>query len=1130
MNRIFTSLVIIVFLIVTVSAQQTVVQSLTYDSTSRAMVVEFPEGDHNQYEKILMYYSMRCKDGLISTGAERNKGCGEWDYSCNTYITDSTRIDSFSVIAPSHVIDGYTESTFDYAIEPTYSYYQSSLKNVSYNNTNSEVDYAFDAGSDDVMLPVGNNIAEKKTQFLYKRADLSADGLTAGLISGLKFPVESGTGNFPRLRVRMAHSEIEALDGSTIHDDLLEEVFYDDVDVSTSELFIKFYSDFIWDGNKNILVEISHSASSDNSITFQGGTTTYASSLSCDGDDNAAFYSEGGASLEIDQDINFAGDEITVALWFWGSDAHPVNSTIFEAVDSNNNRQINAHLPWGDGVIYWDCGNDGSGYDRISKTADEYDEIKRWNHWTFTKNANTGFMRIYLNGEPWLARPSKKNAINFKTLRVGASVNEARKSFGSINDFKIFDKELSPAEIHSIMSRQIEPGQSLYDNMIVNYDFNQLGSGPIIDNSQNDFHANVVGNADAKYSLGRFLLNEAKISKVLPDITFVRGSYDRTVNQQLVLDSLVNSPYFITEYEVIDNVLQIKDEYSFYLSGFVPVFDEFGELVDGRFIEPDGSISIDNLEYFLERPSKYEIMSFVTPYGIGIDFGLAGKTWVFDVTDFGPILKGRKRLSLERGGQNQEEMDIKFVFIDGIPTRDVVDIRQVWPVTAETYTRIINNTRFEERTLTLPNAASEYALTAAITGHGQEGEFVPQMHYLNVNGGNREMEWQVWKECSDNPIYPQGGTWIYDRAGWCPGAPTDVRRLPLENVNPGDQISVDYGVNTALGDSRYIVNVQLISYGEANFNLDAELVDIINPSPRPEFERFNPMCGSPRIKIRNTGKTRLTRAQIIYGVEGRTVQNYYWSGSLGFLEEEEIELYPLKLDQNSVAHEFYARIANANGRDDDYLNNNEKKTIIPFMPAHTNDIVIEMKTNGRANETSWKLFDENGVEMAGRGGGLTANTTYRDTVIALEGCYELWVEDSDEDGISWWANSDGNGYVQIRNIGGGITTVATDFGKYVRYQFVTEGYLPNGQTENSKEVLSIYPNPGFNEFTIKLPAGELNERLTIYNAQGAELLDFPDKSLQNGEIQFRMDNFPSGLYIAELMTANGTTNIQFIKE
>jgi hypothetical protein len=56
------------------------VQAFNYNSTTRDSVISFPDVDHNDYEKILMYYSMRCKDGLVSTTNDRNKGCGEWEY------------------------------------------------------------------------------------------------------------------------------------------------------------------------------------------------------------------------------------------------------------------------------------------------------------------------------------------------------------------------------------------------------------------------------------------------------------------------------------------------------------------------------------------------------------------------------------------------------------------------------------------------------------------------------------------------------------------------------------------------------------------------------------------------------------------------------------------------------------------------------------------------------------------------------------------------------------------------------------------------------------------------------------------------------------------------------------------
>ena len=144
---------------------------------------------------------------------------------------------------------------------------------------------------------------------------------------------------------------------------------------------------------------------------------------------------------------------------------------------------------------------------------------------------------------------------------------------------------------------------------------------------------------------------------------------------------------------------------------------------------------------------RFEIMSFVTPYGIGINFGKSGHTWTFDVTDFAPILKGDKRLTMEWGGQWQEEMDIQFYFIVGTPPRDVIDIDQLWRVTKPSYTNIQSNLSYEPRNYKLNSNGEYFHILSAITGHGQEGEFIPRNHIIDVNNGGLKTSWQVWKFC-----------------------------------------------------------------------------------------------------------------------------------------------------------------------------------------------------------------------------------------------------------------------------------------------------------------------------------------------------------------------------------------------
>ena len=99
---------------VTVSAQSVgdtiIIPTFNYSQTPtnnaiRDTMIDFPDDDNLSFEKIIMLYNMRCKDGLVSVQGNTNLGCGEWDYSCNTYITDSSKVDSVLATTSSAFIN-----------------------------------------------------------------------------------------------------------------------------------------------------------------------------------------------------------------------------------------------------------------------------------------------------------------------------------------------------------------------------------------------------------------------------------------------------------------------------------------------------------------------------------------------------------------------------------------------------------------------------------------------------------------------------------------------------------------------------------------------------------------------------------------------------------------------------------------------------------------------------------------------------------------------------------------------------------------------------------------------------------------------------------------------------------------
>jgi hypothetical protein len=139
-------------------------------------------------------------------------------------------------------------------------------------------------------------------------------------------------------------------------------------------------------------------------------------------------------------------EEITIAFWAYGDDAQPLADSIFYAVDGTS-RALNIHLPYNESKVYWDAGGIG-GYDRISKTASANEFKGDWAHWVFTKNANTGNMRIYRNGVMWHAVPGlMKSITGITAASIGSQIGGSLSYNGMIDDVRLYDVELMEHEV-----------------------------------------------------------------------------------------------------------------------------------------------------------------------------------------------------------------------------------------------------------------------------------------------------------------------------------------------------------------------------------------------------------------------------------------------------------------------------------------------------------------------------------------------------------------------------------------------------------------------------------------------------------------------------------------------------------
>ncbi len=1114
------------------NAQTTIVRSFDFGSTTRDTVIEFPDGDHNRFEKILMHYGMRCKDALVSNGTNRNLGCGEWDYSCNTYIVDSTRVDSLKQVGSDYVILGFNGDEFPYQEAQTYSYYQRIEKDVTINSQDIQL-IKVSEGNEELDYPFGEAASNLSQTYILQADELTTAGLAAGPINNLNLPFTLGNLEIEGLRVQM--QEVDAEDVNELSAENWIEVFHNSTTLTGFSNNLVFYQPFEWSGTQNIAIQVDYGTVRGDELQLTGKATSYdAVSFTRPAYDSYFDFGSLGHVHVADglEDIN---EEITISFWQYGNDELPIGSTILEARDTDNLRQFNVHLPWGNSQVYWDCGNDGGGYDRINKTANASDFKGQWNHWAFTKNVRTGRMEIILNGKLWHVGNGKTKAIDAVDMNIGAAIiNENPRSYSKMSEFRVWSQSLDADQISEWMHKKLDASHPAYDQLVLYYPLSDITSNEVMDFSPN----NNGGIAEGQIAIRDWRIGEAVmergVSQILPSITLGQGSYDLSVSERIVLDSVPNLPSVVEKYilEGTDRVLESTSE--LFLAGDMPIYDENNIVVGTRYIEPDDVITFSDINYFSKHTMDFEIMSFVTPYGIGLDFGEEGESWTFDVTDYGPILKGKKRMYMSRGGQWQEEMNIWFEFIEGEPHRDVYDVEQVWPVRSVGWQRIQDDWRYEPRRPEVDMSVDDYILRTTITGHGQQGEFIPRNHSIKL--GPIEDRWQVWTECADNPVYPQGGTWIFDRAGWCPGAASDTREFRATDILKFiDTSKFDYNVPTVSGTSNYIVSSQLFSYGPVKREIDLAIEDVINPSNKIEHRRFNPSCGEPSIMIKNYGSTRITQATIDYGIVGGERYSYDWTGSVGYGLTEMITLpYIQDLMFAEDGDMFFAEIMSLPQGNDEYQSNNRYESPTHNVDHYAEDIVVEFRTNSQATETIYRVTDASGLQVFSRAAGLTANTTYRDTIRGLNGCYQLLIQDSDDDGVSFWfppdATNDGSGFVRIKNIGGAPLVIEPDFGKFSEYNFTAGMVLSTEDGEDIWKAFTMFPNPSDDQVYF----GQLDDwderiEISVIDAQGRLVIQEQVNKYELADGLTQFINIPEGMYIVTLSDRRNKQSQKLVK-
>ncbi|WP_290713726.1 peptide-N-glycosidase F-related protein, partial [Flavihumibacter sp. CACIAM 22H1] len=286
----------------------------------------------------------------------------------------------------------------------------------------------------------------------------------------------------------------------------------------------------------------------------------------------------------------------------------------------------------------------------------------------------------------------------------------------------------------------------------------------------------------------------------------------------------------------------------------------------------------------------YEIGRMLTPYG-----GAFGKQWNFewetDITDFSLLLRDSVEVEYRHSGYEPNndrgwKISVQFDISYGPPALPPLAFHRIY----EGFFAYGDSSKPIEASLkpvsfTSSSKTRHGRFLVYQTGHGMDpagcGEFCSRYREIHFNKTLIDKR-DIWQKCGDNPLYPQAGTWVIDRAYWCPGELKHADRYEL-SVAPNRQHELAIRMEpyqSTKPSATEVISAYLVEYGAYRSAQDVAMEDIIVPSKKDVHARINPAGINPVISFRNLGAELLRSLTIIYGTKGKTPRSFQWKGAL----------------------------------------------------------------------------------------------------------------------------------------------------------------------------------------------------------------------------------------------------------
>jgi len=551
---------------------------------------------------------------------------------------------------------------------------------------------------------------------------------------------------------------------------------------------------------------------------------------------------------------------------------------------------------------------------------------------------------------------------------------------------------------------------------------------------------------------------------------------------------------------------------------------------------------IDNV--FLRRAGgssakalNLELARIISPYGWRFD-STWQFTWHVDLTDFSFFLHDSVEIEFVHGGYESNTdrgwlVTLDFMLVEGKPAMEFLSLDTLW---CGSFAYGDSSQPIEESLVPISFHAPERAEWARLrilqTGHGMDdfencAEFCSKYRSLYLNDSLIDQR-QIWRECGHNPLYPQAGTWLFDRAGWCPGALVipDIYNLRVEpNSDNFIQIVMQPYHNPQNPSANYSLTSYLFYYNSPRAKHDVSLEEIIVPSTCDEYARENPACIASRILIKNNGSEILNSLVVKYGITSSEMKTYDWDGVLASCESMELTL-PMASAVLPDTGEFIVRLDSPNGRPDEYPEDNQLSSAMLPLPIHGTPLVFAFRSNHDSAHNFYRLLNQQGeVILERRLGTINALTTYYDTLALASGCYELEIIDTAGDGLEFWFNPEsGSGYARLLDMAGHLVkNFPADFGSGIRYAFQVKVGMESPLSNEELPLVNPFPPLNDGHFELELFFNEPGAaRITILAQEGDLIVyDSSYQELKQVFLPIDISSQPEGVYIVKVIAGEG---------